>query len=65
MYKKYDKVEVVSDPYNQMLGDKIVGEKATVTSDGEQVLGLKFDNGMRVACWLVEDNLGCPTIKKV
>jgi hypothetical protein len=66
MYKKGELVEIVSDPYQGMIGEKIVGKKAVVTSSGDKIIGLRLlEDKMSVACWMTEDNYGCSTLKKV
>ena len=63
MFNKNQKIQVITDPYGGMLGPDLIGQVGTVTSAGDKIVGLRFDNGLKVACWLVEDANGTQTIK--
>ena len=61
-YRQNQRVQIITDPYGGLLGTDLVGQFATVTSAGNQIVGLKLDMGLQVKCWLTEDNNGNDTI---
>ena len=65
---KNDRVRIVSDPYGGMLGE-VVGQTARVTKatrDGStQFVSLRLENGLRVSCWMMQNNEKVDTLAKL
>tara|TARA_R110002020_G_scaffold194133_4_gene394731 strand:+ start:85 stop:294 length:210 start_codon:yes stop_codon:yes gene_type:complete len=65
---KNDRVRVVHDPYGGMLGS-VVGQTARVTkaprNGATRLVSLRFDSGMSVRCWLMQNNENNNTLAKL
>ena len=64
-FRKGDIVEVTKNPYGNMLPSIKVGMRATVTSDGSAIVGLRFSSKLTAKAWMVKDGHGDETIKLV
>jgi hypothetical protein len=64
-YRQNQRVQIITDPYGGLLGTDLVGQVATVTTMGNQIVGLKLDTGLQVKCWLTKDSNGNDTIATI
>ena len=57
-----DSIEVAHNPYGALLPIP-VGTKGVITNEGSEVVGVKFNNGTAVKCWVLTDGAGVNTLK--